>query len=141
MSVILDTGALYALFDADDRHHAAFSAFVQDYPGRLVVPVTVLSEIDYLLGVRLNQRAQEDFLADVVDRVYTLEPVGLKDIKRAGELLAQYKDLQLGLVDTSIMAVAERLRVRDILTTDLRDFRAVTASFGAFRLLPFDAET
>ena len=56
------------------------------------------------------------------------------------KLLARYKDLDLGLADAAVIATAERLGIRTILTVDERDFRAVRTVKGeAFRLLPADA--
>ena len=33
MAVIRDTGAVYALYDADDRHHTDASAFIESESG------------------------------------------------------------------------------------------------------------
>ena len=49
MALIADSGAVYALYDADDRHHAAVAAVLEEDPGPVVVPVATLAEIDYLL--------------------------------------------------------------------------------------------
>jgi PIN domain len=54
-------------------------------------------------------------------------------------LLLKYRDLDLGLADASVIAVAERLGVRWILTVDERDFRAVRSADGeAFVVVPRD---
>jgi predicted nucleic acid-binding protein len=51
-----------------------------------------------------------------------------------------YRDLQLGLADASLVVLAERYRIVDILTLDERHFRAVSGPDGRpFRLLPADA--
>ena len=47
------------------------------------------------------------------------------DIVRALELDAKFKDLNLGIVDGTVAAVAERREVYRILTTDRRDFSAI----------------
>lgn len=47
------------------------------------------------------------------------------DLVRALELDAKFKDLQLGLVDGTVAALAERRRVYRLLTTDRRDFSVV----------------
>ena len=51
---------------------------------------------------------------------------GAPDVHRALELDRAYRDLSLGLVDGIVMAVAERLEARAIVTLDLGDFGAVT---------------
>ena len=47
------------------------------------------------------------------------------DITRALELDAKFQDLDLGLVDGTVAAVAERRRVYRVLTSDRRDFSAI----------------
>jgi hypothetical protein len=55
-------------------------------------------------------------------------------------LLQTYGDLNLGLADGAVVATAERLKTRRILTVDERHFRAVRAADGKpFTLLPADA--
>lgn len=49
----------------------------------------------------------------------------------------RYADLDLGLVDACVMAVAERLGARAIATLDLRDFGSVELA-GAPALWPRD---
>ncbi len=41
------------------------------------------------------------------------------------ELLATYADADLGFVDASVVAIAERLGARRLYTLDQRDFRLV----------------
>ena len=55
-------------------------------------------------------------------------------LERAAELDATYADLDLGLVDASIMAYAERHDL-PILTFDFRDFRATESARGPWRLV------
>jgi predicted nucleic acid-binding protein len=47
------------------------------------------------------------------------------DIVRALELDARFAKLNLGLVDGTVAAVAERRRVYRVLTTDRRDFATI----------------
>ena len=44
---------------------------------------------------------------------------------RALELDAKFKEMNLGLVDGAVAAVAERRKVYRVLTTDRRDFSAI----------------
>ena len=54
-------------------------------------------------------------------------------------MIGKYADLDLGLCDAAVVAVAERLKIKRILTVDERDFRAVRAANGeAFVLVPAD---
>lgn len=56
------------------------------------------------------------------------------------ELERRYAALNLGLADSSLIALAARYRTRRILTFDERHFRAVTSlDGGTFTILPADA--
>ena len=68
-----------------------------------------------------------------------MEPFTEADAARCKELLLKYEDLDLGLVDAAVVATAERLNIRRILTVDERDFRAVRPARGEpFVLMPGD---
>jgi predicted nucleic acid-binding protein len=61
------------------------------------------------------------------------------DMVRALELDARFAELDLGLVDGMVAAIAERRRVYRVLTTDRRDFSAIRVGprlTQALELLP-----
>lgn len=61
------------------------------------------------------------------------------DIARALELDARFGELDLGLVDGTVAAIAERRRVYRVLTTDRRDFGTIRVGqrlTHALELLP-----
>ncbi|MCP3961551.1 MAG: PIN domain-containing protein [bacterium] len=140
MTVVADTGGLYALFDADDRHHAAARATIDREPGPIIVPAGILGEIDYLLREFLGIDAELSFLENLISGAFTLETSTAEDLVRVRGLIDQYRDLDLGLADASVIATAERLGIQRILTVDERDFRVVRPKNGQpFTLLPADA--
>ena len=55
-------------------------------------------------------------------------------MSRAVEIDAQYADLDLGLVDASVMAIAERHNL-PVLTFDFAHFRATHPVHGHWRLV------
>lgn len=125
MTVIVDTGALVALIDADDRHHDVLRRAFARAPERWLVPWAVLPEVDHFLASRLGRRAARAFRADVAASRLQVEWRGEVDLVRAAEIDAAHADLDLGLVDCVVMAQAERLGAHAIATLDLRDFAAV----------------
>lgn len=140
MTVIADSGAIYALYDADDRHHDAVRQAVESNRGPLVVPVAALAEIDYLLREFLGIDAELDFIRSVRQGAFALEPLADGDLSEVETRIERYRALDLGLVDAAVMATADRLRTRRILTVDERDFRAARSADGTpFVLLPADA--
>jgi predicted nucleic acid-binding protein len=139
LTLVADSGALYALYDADDRHHRAVGDAVAAARGPVIVPSVLLCEVDYLLREFLGIDAELDFLRSLEEGAFLLEPFTTPDLSRARELVERYRDLDLGLADAAVVATAERLHVPTLLTVDERDFRAVTHRNGsAFVLWPAD---
>jgi predicted nucleic acid-binding protein len=94
MALIADSGAIYALYDSRDRHHAAVAA-VLDESETIIVPIATLAEIDYLLRVRLGNRAVLRFLEGIKVGGYLLEPLTAPDLDRSVALIQTYADLTL----------------------------------------------
>lgn len=138
--ILLDTGGLYAALDANEElHGAAVASLVAAKPPRLLSPF-VLAELDYLIGTRVGHAAQLALLEEVVQGVYQLEPFAPEDVEHARALMDKYEDLRIGLADASVVVLALKHRVLDVLCTDERHFRALRGPGGKrFRLLPRDA--
>jgi predicted nucleic acid-binding protein len=141
MAAVADSGAIYGLYNRRDRHHRALRAAIVHEPGAILIPTAILSEIDYLIGAKLGIKAELDLMDDILGGAFTLEPFTSADLRRSRELMDQYSTLNLGLADAAVIAAAERLGTRRILTVDERHFRVVRASDGkAFTLLPADSQ-
>ena len=125
MRIIADTGALYALADADDRWHQRVVDWWRSNTVPILVPVTVLPEVAYLLATRIGPVAEESFIQACADGEFTVEQLEEQDLVRSAELLRQYAELPLASVDATVAAVAERLSSRTLLTTDRRHFSVV----------------
>ena len=139
MALICDTSGVYSLYDADDAGHAVTTSVVESEAGPLLLPVILLAEIDYLLHSRLGADAAFQFLEAVEQQDFTLVPLMAPDLARCRELLTQYRDLEIGLADATIVAAAERLAIPRVLTQDQRHFRAIQPrGFEHFMLLPAD---
>ncbi len=135
--IVADTGALVALIDADDAHHAQMRDLYGVDPQAWILPWAILPEVDYLVGSHVGRGAQHAWLADLADGLFTVEWGVPGDFDRALALTREYADLDLGLVDGIVIAVAERIEAEAIATLDLRDFGAVRIA-GNPRLLPRD---
>jgi hypothetical protein len=125
MALILDTGPLLASLDAADREHASCSALIGSTPEDLVVPTLVLGELDYWCARRLTLDSWLLFLEDVNTGVYRIEAPSAADLERCRELQERYRDLSLGIVDASVIALAERLDEPKVASLDERHFRVV----------------
>jgi predicted nucleic acid-binding protein len=126
MTVVVDTGAIIALVDADDAHHHAVRAVYDADPRAWVLPWAILPEVDHLLARHVGASAARAFRHDLAVGAFRVEWGTDADLARAHALCTQYDGLALGLVDATVIAVAERLSARAIVTVDLRDFGAVS---------------
>ncbi len=135
--IIADTGAIYAFYDGNDQYHQAVRVIINQNAGEIMIPEILLVEIDYLLEKLLGVDAELNFLQDVLNGVYRLHHLNRIGLQSCHKLIAQYRDLKLGLADASVMVTAEELNIYQILTIDERDFRAVRLK-KPLTLLPAD---
>ena len=120
-SIVVDSGFLIGLFDETDALHGRCRAFLRDYRGRFLTTEAVLAETLALLSTAqqlrclawLGDAAQAGLL--VVDR----EPI---DFRAVEKLARKYADQPMDFADASVVLLATRTGVREILTADRRDF-------------------
>jgi uncharacterized protein len=137
VAAIVDTSILYALVDAADAAHARARGALERETEAIVVPQVTLPEVGYLIGSRLGNRAEVEFVRHLSASDWRLEPLTDADLERAIELMDRYADARLGIVDASMVAIAERLGVERIHTLDHRHFGSVRPGHvEAFTLLP-----
>jgi len=137
--IIVDTSVIYALLDASDNKHESATAWYLDTLPALTTTPLILAEVDHLAGARAGAAAQRAFRTDLASGAYEIEwwPEAAAQSVAIAE---QYLDLNVGLADASLAALATRLGIVDIATFDERHFRAMRPERGgnAFRLLPAD---
>ncbi|GAA2776621.1 type II toxin-antitoxin system VapC family toxin [Saccharopolyspora taberi] len=135
--IIVDTGPLVALGNLRDHHHSACMDLFSRYPGKLLVPSTVIAETCWLLESRVGVTAEVMFLDQVRSGMFELAELSGEDLDRVRELVSKYSDLPLGTTDASVVSIAERLGVAAVATLDRRHFSVVRPRHvPAFALLP-----
>ena len=135
--VLVDTGILYALADIDDAWHESVKEFLQTITETLVVPVTVVPEVCYLLNTHLGQESERKLIASIIHGELRIEGLTNEDFRRSFQLLETYSDMNIGFVDASLVAMAERLKIHRLLTTDRKHFSIIRPRHSpAFELLP-----
>lgn len=135
--LIVDTGPLVAVADADDPDHGACDELLDTDPGPLVTTALVIAEAGFLIDRQVGADAEAALVADVVEGRIVVETLTARDWQRTLELVRTYADLPLGVTDASLIALAERHRVERIATLDHRHFRVVRpAHRDAFELVP-----
>jgi predicted nucleic acid-binding protein len=122
--MITDTGVVYAAMDRSDPRHAACVELLERTGDPLVVPSPVLVELDWLGDAR-GVPVLDATLVSVESGSIEVIDLAPADYTRIRELCRQYQDLGLGMVDASVVAVAERLGEETIATLDHRHFSVV----------------
>ena len=137
MSCLLDTGFWFALLNSKEQTHKQVLAAAQQVSGPIVTVTVVLTEVAYLVRRDLGSAALATFLDSLADSDYILvEPVSA-DYQRAADIIRKYADINIDFVDAILVAVAERLEIRRILTIDQRHFRLFRPLHGdTFDILP-----
>jgi len=135
--IVVDTSGLLTLLDRGEPAHRRAHRAIARERGPLVVIDLVLAETDHLVLRRLGRAAEHAFVAQLIEGVFLREPLQDVDLARAQRILTRYADQDLGLTDASVIAVAERLRTRRILTLDQRHFGTYRDERGhGLELLP-----
>ncbi len=120
--VLVDTGAVVALVNRADRHHASAADWFASYRGSLLTTEAVITETAYVLAVsRAHQRAallwfERARLAGL------LHVVPIDDYAALDAIIARYSRLPCDYADATLVALAEQTGVTVIATIDQRDF-------------------
>ena len=125
--IIADTGGLLRALARTKERTPSFPEYETALTSAslVVVPGLVLAEVDYFL--RDERVAMRRLIAEIFDPAtrYEYELPIPSDLVRALELDAKFKELDLGLVDGTVAALAERRKIYRVLTTDRRDFGTI----------------
>lgn len=132
-ALICDTGAILDYLVRGTPDHEPFREAIDSARARFV-PGLVLAEVDYFL--RENRKAMGAFIDDIRQGAFTYAPPSDDHLWRAMQVDARFANLSLGLVDSSIVVLAEELGVKRVATRDVRHFGALRLSNGdAFELV------
>lgn len=126
-ALLCDTSALLDHLSTASPDHRAYRDAIESARTRFV-PALVLAEVDHFL--RRRRDLMGALLADIERGAFTLAPLDLDLLRRARGIDQRHARLGLGLVDASIVALAERLGITRIATRDARHFDAVTLGDG-----------
>lgn len=126
-ALICDTGALLDYLVAGAPDHAPFRHAIDGARARYL-PALVLAEVDYFL--RDERDAMRALMDDLARGAFTYAPPTPGALARAMEIDRRYASLRLGLVDASIVALAEETGVLRLATRDVRHFEAIRLRGG-----------
>ena len=131
-AALLDTGPIVGLLSQADEHHASTIAAIRasGRKGRKLSTIwEVIGEAYTLFRTRYSpHRSAEPALAVLRwarESGIELLATGEGDHQRAAAILERYSQLRLSYVDALLLAIAERHRMEELITVDMRHYGAV----------------
>lgn len=125
MPLILDTSVLLAILNAEDDNHAACVNLIEDSDESLVIPEPVFVELSLWVRKRIGFSVWKVVCDDVSQGFYRLRPIDETTLTRSVQIDEQYEGLELGFVDSYVIATCEALSENKVATLDRRDFAPV----------------
>ncbi len=128
IDVLADSGPLAALYSRRDHHHASAVEFFRSHGAGMRCHTTweVISEVMYFLNFSAD--AQGDFLewvhAGHRQGWFQVAALETDDLPVLAKMMRKYADRPMDLADASLVHLANRTGITDIITIDRADFAA-----------------
>ena len=113
---IVDAGPIYALFDRNDSYHEKAVEFIQRRIGDWYTTVPVLTEVIYLLDSKLQ--LEIDFIHWVAKGSVRIVELSVEDYRQTAAMMQKYSDRPADFADATLVAVADRLGIRNVASVD-----------------------
>jgi predicted nucleic acid-binding protein len=140
VAVVADSTPLIAAANRGDNFHRLALSLVMAAGRDLIIPDPVVTEVDWMVRDRGGLEPARRLLNALVAGAYQRATLSPSLFAAACAIDRTYADLDLGLVDASVMAVAAATD-SVILTFDFAHFRAAPQARGrAWRLMVDEAE-
>jgi hypothetical protein len=135
VSALIDTGAILALLDRDDRWHRPCVAAFESFRLPLLTSVAVLTELFHLVGDA--PRDVEAARAFVRSGAVSVASIDDGDLPALDALMVRYRDRPMGLADATLVHLAERESLTSVFTVDRNGFETYRiAGRQRFRIFP-----
>ena len=139
-SILIDTGAWYALADSTDRHSREAGEYLEAHAQRqeLVTTTLVVGETWGLITSRGGRQAAMRFWEGLRDTRAEIVAVESRDLDAAWRIANSWSDQDFSLVDCTTFAVMERLGITEVFAFDSHFlvYRYGRDRQRAFRRLP-----
>ena len=132
---LIDTGAILAILESDDRWHSSSLEAFRSVQLPLLTTEAVLTELFHLVG--RNSHNIESAWRFIESGALTVKPVNDNDLPDLRALMQRYRDRPMDFADATLVHVANRESVSLILTIDHNDFETYRLSGNRkFTILP-----
>jgi len=131
---LIDTGAILALLDRDDRWHGPCVEALSHLRFPLATSAAVLAELFHLLDTPRELTAAWGFLGS---GAVTVLPIGDADLPDLQALMQRYQDRPMDFADATLVHLARREGLVTIFTVDHNDFETYRIEGKRrFRIVP-----
>jgi predicted nucleic acid-binding protein len=120
VSGLIDTGAILALLDRDDRWHRACVEAFETLSLPLLTSSAVLAELFHLVGDR--PRDVEAAWAFLRSGAVSVASIDDADLPALNGLMVRYRDRPMDFADATLVHLAERESLTSVFTVDHDDF-------------------
>ena len=132
---LIDTGAILALLDKDDRWHEVCVSAFEQLRLPLLTSEAVLTELFHLVGD--SQREMEAAWRFVRSGALVIGVIDHAELPPIHALMSRYWDLPMDFADATLVYLAKRESLSVILTVDQSDFATYRIEGKRqFRMLP-----
>ena len=132
---LVDTGALLALLDRDDRWHQHCAEAFATLRLPLATSAAVLAELFHLLGEDRRELAAAWGL--LRSGAITVLPIDDFDLPELEALMKRYADRPMDFADATLVHLARRERLNTVFTVDHDDFETYRIDGRKrFRIIP-----
>ncbi len=132
---LIDTGAILALLDRNDRWHTACKGAFASVPLPLATTSAVLCELFYFMSG--DARSTDAAWKFVRSGALVLETIGHEELPALESLMRKYHDRPMDFADASLVHVATRASLNTVFTVDHDDFETYRwAGRRRFRVVP-----
>ena len=114
--ILIDSGPIIALFDADDKYHNRVKDFLKKNSFNFISTLAVFTEVSHMLD--FSVRAQLDFYEWVMFKGIIISDINQNDMLHLAELTKKYADLPMDFADASLVITAEKTNIREIISLD-----------------------
>jgi predicted nucleic acid-binding protein len=134
---LLDTGPLVAYFDASEDDHEAVAARLDAFTGQLFTTSAVITEAMHFVSEDTRGPA---LLAEFVAQsgLQVLDFSDAAHLAEAARRMEKYRNVPMDYADATLVLLAERLGLFDLLTLDRRGFSVFRSERGKHFVLVLD---
>jgi len=118
------------MHDPREKSHLELRKIAQSRKQELIISPYVVAEFDYMISKANSADFSLRALNNLLIAPFELVQLTTVDFITATEVMAKYQDLNIGITDASLIALAARFETSKIMTLDRRHFSAMKLLSG-----------